>query len=204
MEKISKEEAKKIMEIEGKVKGEVFLTDMGFIKEKKKEKGLEDISKEMARIGYPVNYREIKRSDWYPIGLRILSLLVTKQIFNWGDEEIKEMAQSGPRMSFIIRIFMVYFMSKEKIFKTAFPKLWPKFFSRGVTETVEFSEDKKSGRWIVRIKDFPSHPLYCYYLGNYFIGIAKLIARFKEVTTKETKCPSRGDPYHEFLLEWKN
>jgi len=203
MREITKEEAEKIIKIEGEVKGEVFLTDTEYIKEKKGKESSKAIEEEMKRLGYPIDFKKIRGDDWYPIGLRILMLLVMKQVFNWGDEEIKDIAEAGPKTNFIIRLFMKYFVSRKKIFEESWMKLWPKFFSRGVPETVEYVEDGKGGYWVARIKDFPSHPIYCYYLSYYFIGIAKLIGGFKKITIQETKCPAKGDSYHEYTLKWE-
>ena len=202
-EEIVREEAKRIMKIEGRVKGEVFLTDLAYIKEKKGQKGVTTIEEELKKLGFPFEFKKINRNKWYQIGFRILILLLTKQLFRWGDEGIEEMGKAGPKTSFIIRLFMKYFISREKIFKTAWIKIWPRFFSRGVPETVAFREEGKIGYWIARIRDFPSHPIYCFYLKYYFIGLANLIGRFKKLEVKETKCSLRGDSYHEYILRWE-
>lgn len=199
----SKEEIKEIMKTPGKIKGTSFNGDLEYILEKKGEEGLKLVEKETARLGYPIEYKKIKETEWYPVGLRVVSLTAILNTFNWGKKELTELAEAATKVSFIVRLFMKYFVSTEKVFRASGPRMWKRYFNTGSLEAVDFKESKEGGYGIVRLTNFKLHPLYCLYLGHFFVGIGKLSEpRAKEMWVKETKCVFRGDPYHEYLIEW--
>ena len=203
---ITEEEIKKIMENPGKIKGSAFKGEVEYILEKKGEEGLKAVAKETERLGYPIKYREIKETEWYPLGLKMVSLFATLATFNWGKKELAEIAKSSAKVSFIIRLFLRHFISPEKVFRIAAPRLWKRYFNLGSLEPSDFYNVEKKGgggQGILRIKNFKLHPLYCFYLSHFFKGIANLTeSKFKEVTLEETKCMFRGDNYHEYLMKW--
>jgi len=41
-------------------------------------------------------------------------------------------------------------------------------------------------------------------LGYFFLEIAKLTKKFKEIKVEENKSPFRGDEYQEYLIKWKH
>ena len=202
MEEIKKEEIKKLMEIKGQVRGVVLKTDAEYVLGEKGEEGLEKIEEELGKLGHPFNYREIKNMDFYPAGLRALSLLVIKKIFNFDDERIKNMGSVATKRSLIIKLFIRYFFSIKRVFFKESPRIWQKHWTLGELVPVELDEEKKYA--ILKLKNFSLHPLYCsVYLRGYFIGILQMLVKTKEITCQETKCPFRGDEYHEYLLKWK-
>lgn len=197
----SAEEIKKLIKFPGKVRGVVLKWHMKYVLEKKGEEGLRKLEKEIERLGYHIEYKKIKESGWYPVYLVMVSLSTIVAIFNWGRKELIEMAQEAPKVSFVIRFFMKYFVSPEKVVKIA-PRLWPRYFNIGSVEAIDFKDTQKDGYVIMRLKKFKLHPFYCFYLGYFFIGMAKLIRLFKTITVEETKCMFRGDNYHEYLIKW--
>jgi len=201
----SLKEIKKIMEIPGNVKGSAFKGELEYILKKKGRKGLKAVEKKTEMLGYPIKYKEIEETKWYPIGLKMISFYAFLTTFNWGRKELAEIAESSTKMSFIVRLFMRHFFSVEQVFR-ATSRLWGRYFDTGLIEIVDFHNVEKrggSGYGILRIKNFKLHPLHCFYLGHFFIGVAKLTdPRLKEVKIEETKCMFRGDNYHEYLLKW--
>jgi hypothetical protein len=189
-----------------KIKGSAFKGELEYILAKKGEEGLKAVEEETKKLGYPIRYKEIKETQWYPISLKMVSFYAFLTTFNWGEEELIEIAESSVKVSYIVRFFMRHFGSVEKIFKVAAPRLWKRYFSAGSLETSDFYNVEKrggGGQGILRIKNFKLHPFYCFYLGRFFIGIAKLTdPRFKEINIEETKCMLKGDDYHEYLLKW--
>ena len=199
----SPEEIKKIMATPGGIKGASFRGEMEYILEKKGKKGLKAVEKETERLGYPVEYEEIKETEWYPVGLRMVSLSAILTTFNWGKKELVEIAESLPKISFIVRFFMRYFISPEKVFKMAASRMWVRYYNVGSLEAVNFKRTEKDGQAILQIKNFKLHPLYCFFLGYFFIGVFKLAEpKFKEITFEEIKCMFRGNDYHEYLIKW--
>jgi len=200
------EEIKHTMENPCKIKGSAFKGELEYILAKKGENGLKAVEEKTKKLGYPIRYKEIQETQWYPIGLKMISFYAFLTTFNWGKKELVEIAESSVRVSYIVKFFMKHFASPEKIFKVAAPRLWKRYFSAGFLEASDFYNIEKrggGGQGILRIKNLKIHPFYCSYLGLFFVGIAKLTdPRFKEINIEETKCMFKGDDCHEYLLKW--
>lgn len=198
---IAKEEIKKLMEIPGKARGQVFLTDFKYIKEVKGEEGIEALKKKIKEWGDIIDYEKIKTMEWYPVGLRALSLLAIKEAFGWGDKEIEEMGKTIPKISFIVKMLMKTFLSIRRSFIEA-ANYWKKHYLIGELVPAELDEKKKY--LFLRLKNFKIHPILCVYLRGYFYTIANLILKSEKITIEETRCAFKeGDPYHEFLIKWQ-
>ncbi len=199
---INQEELQRLLELPGKVRGQVFITDFKYIKEKEGKRGLEILKKRMEKLGNPIDYERIKTFDWYPVGLRAVSLLVIKETFGFREKEISVMGNSAPKYSFIVKLIMKYFFSLHKVFQES-PKYWKKHYNVGELETVELNEKEKY--LIVRLKDFKVHPILCNYLfeDGYFLRLAQYVLESPNITSRETKCMFKDDPYHECLIKWE-
>lgn len=200
-QEITKELAKKLMEIEGETRGVVLKTDGEYVLKEKGEEGLKKIEEELEKLGYPIKYGEIKTMEFYPVGLRAISLLVVKKAFNFNDEKIKEIGIFATKVSLIIKIFTRYFLSVKRVFFIEAPKIWRKHWTKGDLIPVELNEEKKYA--ILRLQNFSLHPIYCTYLGGYFCGVLLMLLRATKMNPEETKCVFRGDEYHEFLIKWQ-
>ena len=200
----SKEELKEIMKNPGKIKGAGFKGEMEYVLEQKGQEGLKAVEAETERLGFPINYKQMKDTDWYPVGLRVVSLSAILNTFNWGIEELKEMGKAATKISFIMRFFMKYFISGEKIFRVGSPRIWDRYYlNAGEIETVTFERNRKDSHAIIRIKGLRLHPIYCHFISGFALGITALVeANIKNINIKETKCMFRGDPYHEYLIRW--
>ncbi|MCD4705728.1 hypothetical protein K8R61_01465 [bacterium] len=196
---ITKKEIKEIMKLKGKVRGVTLRTDAEYILNKKGEKGLERLQREILKTGEDIKYKNIKNVDWYPIGWRIVSLLVIREIFDWGDKEIKEMGHSAPKNSFIVKIIMRYFISLEKTFKEA-SKYWKKHYSVGRLVSDEIDLKKKYVK--IKIEDFKGHPILCTFLEGYFSTIVGLMVKEKKIKAIEENCPYKGDSFHKITIKW--
>jgi hypothetical protein len=200
------EEIKQAMKNPCKIKGSAFRGELEYILAKQGEEGLKAVEEKTKKLGYPIKYKEIKETQWYPIGLKMVSFYAFLSTFNWGKKELIEIAESSVKVSYIVRFFMRHFGSVEEIFKIAAPRLWKRYFSVGSLEASGFYNIEKVGRGgqgFLQIKNFKLHPFYCFYLGRFFIGIAKLTdPRLKEISIEETKCMLKGDDCHEYLLRW--
>lgn len=198
----SAEELKELMKNPGKIKGTSFLGDIQYVREKKGEEGLKKIEEETKKLGFPIEFNKIKENDWYPIGLRLVCFTATLNVFNWGEKELAEIGQSSPKVSFIVRLFMKYFISPEKIFRGA-PRIWKRYYTTGTLKTMDFYRDEKGGWAILRVERMKNHPMSCFFIGNFFIGAFKLAEpRFMDIGFEETKCAYKGDEYDEFLIKW--
>ncbi|MBZ9578677.1 hypothetical protein KJA14_02395 [Patescibacteria group bacterium] len=200
-QELTKETAKQLMKIEGEVRGVTFKTDTEYILKEKGEEDLNQLEEELEKLGYPIKYKEIKTMAFYPVGLRALSLLATKKVFNFDNEKIREMGLFATKVSLIVKLSLKYFFSLQRVFFKEAPKMWKKHWTVGELIPVELNEGGKYG--ILRLKNFDLHPIYCYYLGGYFCGILQMMIKTPKITFEETKCTFKGDEYHEYLLKWQ-
>lgn len=198
---LTKKEFEKLLEIPGKVRGVVFQTDAEYVRDKKGKKGVVAVEKELERLGFPINYKNIKAISWYPLGLRVVSLLVIRNMFNLQDSDIEEMGNLAPKYSLIVKLLMKYFLTIDMTYKES-PKYWEKHYTVGRLETPGYSLEKKY--FIVRITDFKIHPILCVYFKGYFKRISQFLLKdAKNFKTQETKCQFSGDPYHEIVITWE-
>lgn len=198
---LTKEEIEKLLATPGKVRGVVFQTDAEYVRNKKGKDGVAALEKELARLGCPIDYGKIKAISWYPLGLRVVSLLVIKNIFDLKDEDIEEMGNLAPKYSLIVKLLMKYFLTIDMTYRES-PKYWEKHYTVGRLETPGYSLKEKY--FIVRIVDFKVHPILCVYFRGYFKRISQFLLQDAKIfKTQETKCLFRGDPYHEILITWE-
>lgn len=199
----TKKELEEIMKIRGRIKGFALKVHADYILAKKGTRGLRDVERKTEELGFPIQYEKVGEADWYPIGLSTVSLVAMFNTFNWGKKEFIEYSQSVPKISYIIRVFLKFFPSSEKVFRIGVSTLWKRYFDFGEAEPVDFKEDSNGGYSIVRIKNFKVHSVWCLFLGHFFIGVGRLVVPgVKNFTIKETKCMFKGDPYHEYLMKW--
>lgn len=195
---ISKNEFEELMSLKGEVKGTGIKTHGDFILKKEGEEGSKRLEDALAEVGYPIKFKDVKSTIFYPFGVEAIVLLAIKRLFNYDDEKFNEMGRFHAKSSLLIRLFMKYFVSMERIAKEG-PNLWRKYFSVGDLEIIEINKKKKCA--ILRVKNFKFHPLHCQILKGSIPIIIQMIVGQK-VEGKETKCIYRGDEYHEFLLQW--
>lgn len=197
---ISKKEAGELIKTKGRVIGSVIRSDIKFILRKGGEDGLKMIEKEIEKLGYPLKLNEIKTTEFYPIGLKALFLVVTKNVFDFSDEGMREMGRELPKFPSVMRFFMKLFSLNEKLFFQRVAPFWKKFVTIGEIVVPVFDEENK--RVIATLKDFNIHPVFCPYIEGIFSVLVKIATGSDKVTCKETKCPFKGDEFHEFLIEY--
>jgi len=185
--------------LEGKARGVTMQTDASYVSKKMGQDALVKLQQKTKEMGWEVDYANIKTMDWYPIGMRVLSLLAAKEAFGLGDKEIEEMGNFAPKYSFIASTMLRYFLSIEQVFKEA-SKYWEKHYSIGELEAYEIDIEKKYA--ILRLKNFEVHPVICTYFCGYFLRISQLVMKSEKITAEETKCIFKQGPYHEFLVKW--
>lgn len=195
---ISKEEFKELIQIEGQVRGDGMKNKAKYILEKKGRQGLKDLEKAISDAGYPMNYQSLEKMELYPVGLEAATLIAIKRIFDFQDDDFRELGKIESKFTLIIRLFMKYFISLDRATSEA-PRMWRKYYTVGDLEIPELNKEEQYLK--LRLKDFSPTPLLCRTHEGYFSGIFKLVVR-KPVSCREVKCVHRGDDYHEFLIEW--
>ena len=197
--RLTKSFANKLAGIEGFVKGTVFDIDYNYVKSNYGLDGLKKVEKKMKDLGYPINYARISRTDDYPMGLRMLSLLVIKETFKMTDKDIIKMGYDAPAVSFIVRLFSRFITTPDSLIKNA-NTVWQKHFSIGYIKVLDYKKNKKYIK--IGLYDFKVNNFYCLFLKGYFARILELSLSNKKVKVKETKCAFKKNDYHEFVLTW--
>lgn len=201
MSNLNKKELDELLRLKGEIRGVVFHTDASYVFQREGQKGLDKLEKAVEELGYPIDYKNPKKTDWYPVGLRAISLLLIKDTFGWSDEDIKDMGWNAPSFSFIIKIFMKFFISIEKIAEET-PTLWKEHYKDiGRLQPMEVDKEKKI--FVLRIEDFKVHPIFCFYLHGYFKRVLSFALKTKKINSEETKCVFRGDSCDEFTIKWE-
>jgi hypothetical protein len=198
MEEALQQTADRLKHFPGKVKGEVFRTHADYIRQKGGDEAVKRVEEKMNELGVPIIFSEIKSFDWVSEGLSSLSIVVTKEVLNWTEEDIFEMGRFAPKFSFIIKVMIQYLVSIESLLKNA-AKYWDKHFDFG---SIEIDSDTENNRAIIRERGFNTHPLICIYHAGYFKGLCEFAIKSKNITVKETACVHNGAEYNEFLIKW--
>ena len=197
--KITKPEADKVVGFDSEASGVVFQTDAEYVLATYGEPALRKVEKRMKELGHDFSYMRISAGDHYPTGLRVLSLMVIKEVLNLTDEDIKIMGDNAPKISMIIRLMLKFFVSLEKALSKA-PKAWEKHYSTGKLIIHEINREKK--QIIVRLLDFKTHPLFLKYLEGYFQRFVQFTLPNEKVQSKLVKSMNKKDKYNEFKLYW--
>jgi len=189
-----------MMQYGGKVKGDALKSHKNFILYKEGEEGLEKVRKKMEEIGYPVNFDKINIYEWYSCSHVMLVFLAAKDIFEWDDSVVEESGSFVFKNSFILRTFLKYFVSPEKLIEML-PRYWEKSYNFGQLEVEEINKEK--GYALFRIKGYKIHPLNCVAFSAMGRDMFSYVLRKKETKIEETRCMHRGDDYHEYIVRWK-
>lgn len=199
---IDSKKIKEVKKIKGKARGITLNTDLEYIQSLKAPKKLEEVKKTAKKIDPEFDYDKIKGVNWYPLWWRILSLIIIKEVFDWGDEEMIEMGRKAPKNSFVTKIVLKYFVSIKKTLQEGI-KYFSKHYYPGYFEPVEYNQKEKYVRY--RLKNFKAHPIICTYFLGYFETVGMLGNSGRPTKVKEVKCPfkNKKDTYHEFITEWE-
>ena len=185
-QKLTKELADQLMKIKGEARGTHFICDALYIEKREGKEGLKRVEEKLKELGYPLDYSRVNNMDFYPVGLRALSLLAMKEVLGWTNKDIEENCANAAKYSFIVKIFARYFFSVRSAIKLA-PKIWREYFTSGNLEVVKIDLKKKEA--VFQIKNFKLHPIYCQYcLLGFIKNIIGMVLNTKKVKCKKTNC----------------
>jgi hypothetical protein len=196
---ISKQEIDKLMSIGGETRGVSIKNHRDFILKKKGQEGLKKFEKAMSEIGQFLEYKSLQETEFYPVGLEAVELLVIKALFGFSDKEIEEMGAFESRVSLLMKFFFHYFVSLKTLAEKA-PAMWRESYTVGSLSVKEWSKEKKYA--IIVIENFSLHPVHCVQMRGYIANILKMMVG-TEVSCQESKCTFNGNECHEFILRWK-
>lgn len=200
-EMLINETVQDISQIKGFAKAVTLQTDKIYIEIQDSENGVSLVEKEMEKMGFSFRFSSpLSPTDLIPLSLRIASLLSIKKVFHLDDYQIKEIGRLATKSSFFTKLTLRYLVSLKKMAREI-PRHWQRHYTVGSMDPGELHEDEHF--FIVRLRNFITHPLYCTYLSGYIIGVVELIGTFQNLTIQETKCQYNGDEYHEFRISWE-
>ena len=189
-----------LVEIPGKVRGEIFLNHADYIGEKEGKGGLRKLEEKMKELGHPVRFKKVNSLEWYSEGLSSAIVVICKEIFFWEEKDIFEMGESAPRFSLGLKVLVQNLVLPERLFEES-PVYWENLFDFGEVEPVEYNKELQTA--IIRIKGFKTHPLLCVYHAGYLKGLSRLALKDEKITVEEVKCVFKGDPYDEYKIKWQ-
>ncbi len=195
---ISKEEFAKLKRMKGEVRGVALKGEADFVLKEEGREGLERLEEVITNLGYPIRYKEIKATRFYPLWLEALTLLVIKRLFNYKNEKFQKIGSFESKISLIIRLFMKYFVSLERMIKEV-PKMWRKYYTIGNLKVIEFNKEKRQG--VLRLEGFQSTPLLQETFKGVFSSVIQMIIN-RPVICEEKRCSLEKDDCYEFLLKW--
>ncbi len=194
-----KEQAESFMKFKGKIRGVGLKNYADYIFKEEGEESLKRVEDATARVGYPIKYGMLKSMEFYPLGYQAITIEAVRQTLGYTNEKFYELGNFEPKVSFIIKLFLKYFVSLDRLAKEA-PNMWRKYYTVGNIKVTELN--KEQNNLVIRLEDFPCHPIQCHEtLRGYFARMVQMVVA-DEVISKETKCVFRGDDYHEYLMEW--
>jgi len=193
MKKNLKKDLEKWIKIDGKMRGG-FVVD--YVLKKEGEEGLKKLKKRSEELKYDIPYGEAKATEWFPLGLNIVSHLLEVDTFNWSDEELRESGRDGAKTSFIVKLLMKFFVSLEK-FVEKIPHYWEMYFTVGKLEVVNLDEKNRKLTLHLRGVRFP--PSFLIVLEGFFQQMFEFVLGKGNV--KESKFTIKEN-YYEYYAKW--
>jgi hypothetical protein len=193
-----KKEADKLMAIPGDQKGAILLSHLAIVKKRSGDEALKILEKTMADLGYPVKFDEVKSVQLYPEAQTIMAMWLCQVLFGYTNQVLFDIGVEATKLSLITKLMMRTFLNLDKVIRKI-PEYWNEHLSVGRLECYEYEPEKKY--LILRLHDYKFHPSVCWSMAGYFIGFFKYLRT--NAVIKETKCPHKGDPFHEFFITWQ-
>ena len=194
---ISKKEIDEFMSMPGKVRGVTLYTDAEYIRRHEGEESLRHVEQETREMGYPIDYRNVKTMDWYPIGIRGVSLFAIRKALNWNDEQLRELGRTAPKYSIVTKLMLRYLVSPEMLVRRL-ESYWRKNYSRGY-----LSGKVADKSLLLYLKDSGiPEPLFPY-LEGYFAGVlGMIIGNYERISIEHKKRLDGGKECYELVLKW--
>jgi len=199
-EVLTKETVKKLMATKAETRGVNLTNAAVFVAKKKGKEGVRKIEEALEEFGFPLEFGRVKTMDFYPAGYLPVIFLLMKQLFNWGDEDLRELCGFAVTSSLVVRVYMKFFHSAPQMAQKA-PEIWREYFNVGELEVVDYDLEKKYA--IFEIRNFDLHKTFCTCVEGYLKNIMKLLLNPRKIFSQEVKCTFKGQSSHRFRVTWK-
>jgi len=198
--KTLEDKTKELLAFEGRVRAEIVLNHIEYIKKKEGAGGLKKLEKRLEEAGVPLDFKKANPLDFVKEGVSVLLIVASKEVFFWEEKDVFEMGRVAPQLSLSLKMLAQNFVDPKRLFEES-PTYWNNLFDFGELEPVRYTDKYKNA--VLRIKGYKTHPLVCTYHAGYLQGITELVLKSKKVSVKETKCVYKGDSYNEYRLSWR-
>ena len=190
-------EIEELAAISGEVRGIPILTDAQYVRGKAGEEMLRSVELITKQLGYPIYYRKIIANEWYPVFLRVVSLLAIKEALCLDDEGLREMGKSAPNFSRITKLMHKYFVSLEELAEKL-QTYWRHNYSVGSLKGMVIDRSA-----FICLSNFSLHPILSTYLEGYFVGVLKMVIGEDEwISVKKTERWHTERDCHDFIIRW--
>jgi hypothetical protein len=144
---------------------------------------------------------QIRLMAWYPYEAYAGFLDSLEEHLGRGDGQICRAlgAVAGKRdLGTIFKIY-VALASAERLIQSC-TKIWSSYYrNAGRMEAIDWRPEST----VLRIFDFPGmHPHHCQLMAGWMISTMETIGFRVNEDARETRCMSRGAPFHEFSCTW--
>jgi hypothetical protein len=181
----------------GQVRGVALCTDAQYVRQYAGDEILQDIQLLTRELGHAIEYRIIEAAEWYPISLRVASLLAIRKALDWDDEGLREMGKSAPKYSVTDKFILRYVIGVQE-FIERLQTYWSYSYSGGSLRGIVI--DKSA---FVCVHDFLIPSILCNYLEGVFVGIlGMIIGKEQWITVRETDGWHSSNNCHDFVLRW--
>ena len=197
MDAISKKELDEILDYGGQVRGVVLCTDAEYVRRNHGVESLLRVEEEARRMGYPINYRKIRAMHWYPVGLRVVSLVAIQKALNLNPDKLREMGRKAPKYSIITKLMLRYFANLD-ILVSRLQSYWNKNYSVG-----SLTGKLQDKTLLICVKDcrIPK-PLFPYLEGYFLAAIGMIIGNQKQTRMEEGRWMHKNGTCYEFAIKW--
>ena len=181
--------------------GRAFLGIIKHIKTKHGEAELRAAVAEGGEALKKVFAEKILHSGWYPYEAFAQFLVALERRFGKGVTDYGKQLGSASGMRDINTVFKIYLAlaSAERLIRGC-SKVWPSYYrNAGTMEAIAWAPEKTT----LRITGFPQMaPAHCRLMEGWMIATMDALGIKVHADGRETRCTSRGDPYHEFSCTW--
>lgn len=197
---LSEEENEIIEKARGEILGVALKGKFEFVLGRGGNRGVRKTEDALKSLGVDLKFKEVKSFQWYPEKWDLFLIAVIQKLFNYSNDDFRQMGRNSAKISLVAKFMMRYFVSIRKVTKEV-GKYWAKYRTVGKLEAEEVDEKKK--RIVLVLKDFLGYPAYCRFLEGYFWQIASyVISEREDLEVKEIECPFSGGKFHRFKITW--
>jgi hypothetical protein len=191
------EEMEKLARSSGEVRGAALLTDVEYVRRYFGGEMLQRIEFITRELGYHIEYKAIKATEWYPVILRPVSLFAIRKALDWDDERLRKMGRSAPQYSIITQFMIRYFSSVEELAEKL-RTYWRHNYSTGSLRGMVIDRSA-----FVCLSDFSLPPILSTYLEGYFVGVLGMVIGKNEwITVRKTERWHTDNECNDFILRW--